>query len=169
MKNLITLIVLILLSIFVCGQNESAIWEIPFKDLIVNDFNQDEIIETEGRLLQIIPTGKRRQSYVFVIGIFENLTEVKTISTESGNETVSFSKKEYKPVEFELWFDDGGDSLLDYLGCNVNLPDMFINEEDYLKYNNPEYQQCIGSVFSIRAAKKSDESGILYFLLQVEK
>jgi hypothetical protein len=169
MKNLTFLLVLSLFPMYLFGQNDNAVWKIPFYDLILNDFNQDEIIETEARLLQIIPTGKRRQSYVFVVGIFENLTEVKTISTETGSETVSFSKMEYKPVEFELWFDDGGDSLLDYLGCNTDLPDMYSNEEDFIKFNNPENQPCIGSIFNITAAKKSDDTGLVYFLLKVEK
>ncbi len=144
-------------------------WKIKNYDQTVNNHKADVEIISEGRLLQIIPTGKSRQSYVFVFGIFESVTETRTIETNGKKENVSFSNKEYKPVEFELWADEGGDSLLEYLNCNKDLPYSFTEKTDAEKYNTPEFQPCIGSMVKLTAIKRNTESGPVYSLLKASK
>lgn len=150
--------------IFSQDENYNKIWKPKFAELTTNDFFEEQIFTTEGKLLQVIPTGKRKQSYVFVFGIFE---ENKSISTQDA-ESISLSSKKYSVIEFEVYADDGGDDLLGFLNCNNNIPYMFVDEQTKEIYNTSEKQPCIGKIVRIKAAIKTTDDKKIHHLLEVE-
>jgi hypothetical protein len=171
MKYFIVLMIFIFIGFALLAQEEvkPEVWQYKDAELMIGTEDSDTDYYTEGRLIQIIPTGKRRQSYVFVFGIMEDVRETMRIDDGNESESVSFSKKVFTPIEFEIWADDGGDNLLEYLQCNPELPDMFNSEEDAEKYNSLEFQPCIGSNVKLKAKVSVSEDVQQYFLLEVEK
>lgn len=172
MKKLAFLFAMMLLVVLCFSQEEVgelSKWEYPNAALVIGSAEGDVLIESEARLMQIIPTGKRRQSYVFVFAIIENVNETMVFGEKENSESVSFSKKSFKPIEFELWFDEGGYKLLEFLQCNSEIPEMFIDEKDNEKYNSPEFQPCIGSNIKISYLERINNEDKVQILLSVEK
>ncbi|MDD2634689.1 MAG: hypothetical protein PHW82_04245 [Bacteroidales bacterium] len=171
MKKIFLLFTLFTISLFCSAQevNNLKKWEYPNAQLLINTEPSDELFEKEARLIQIIPTGKRRQSYVFIFTIIEDVKETMVFGDDENTETISMSKKSIKPVEFELYADEGGDTLLKFLECNSELPYMFIKDTDNEKYNSPDFQPCIGKVVNIKFIKRHSNETIFNFLLSVIK
>ncbi len=169
MKKTALLLTFLVIGIFCFSQevDKPEKWEYPNAQLLINSESSDQLFEKEARLIQIIPTGKRRQSYVFIFGIIEDVKETMVFGEAENTETVSMTKKSFKPVEFELWADEGGDKLLQFLECNTELPYMFIEESDNEKYNAPDFQPCIGSIVNITFIKRYSKDQELHFLLSV--
>ncbi|MDD2386028.1 MAG: hypothetical protein PHP52_04535 [Bacteroidales bacterium] len=171
MKKVALLLTSLMIGLFCFSQedNKPEKWEYPNAQLLINTESTDQLIEKEARLIQIIPTGKRRQSYVFIFAIIENVKKTMVFGKDENTETVSMTKKSFKPIEFELWADEGGDKLLKFLECNTELPYMFIEESDNEKYNSPDFQPCIGSVVNITFIKRYAKDTELNFLLSAVK
>ncbi len=166
MKSIMLIFFLCLSVSVIFSQDESynKIWKPKFAELLTNDFSEEQIFTSEGKLLQVIPTGKRKQSYVFVFGIFEENKSLSTLDAE----TISLSSKKYSVVEFEVYADDGGDNLLEFLKCNTDIPDMFVDEQTKEIYNTPEKQPCIGKFVKLKAAIKTIDDKKFFHLLEVE-
>ncbi|MBN2776388.1 MAG: hypothetical protein JXR36_02020 [Bacteroidales bacterium] len=171
MKRVVFLVLVSLISVFSFSQEVEKMskWEYPNATLMIGSTEGDVIIEAEARLVQIIPTGKRRQSYVFVLAVMESVNQTMVFGEEENSESVSFSKKSFKPIEFELWFDEGGDKLLEFLQCNSDLPYMFVDEADNEKYNSPDFQPCLGQMIKISFLERTSGENKLHILLSVEK
>ena len=168
----ISLLLSFILFVILCFAQEldnSEKWEYPNAQLFIKAEANEELYEKEARLIQIIPTGKRRQSYVFIFAIIEDVKETMVFGDGENAETISISKKSYKPAEFELWADEGGDKLLHFLECNAELPYMFNEDTDNEKYNSPEFQPCIGSLVNISFIKRYANDKEVKFLLSLAK
>ena len=59
MKKLILISLASLLSFAVFSQTDTKpVWKMTNYDLVINDFTADQDLNSKGRLLEVIPTGK---------------------------------------------------------------------------------------------------------------
>ena len=100
MKKVALLLTSLMIGLFCFSQedNKPEKWEYPNAQLLINTESTDQLIEKEARLIQIIPTGKRRQSYVFIFAIIENVKKTMVFGKDENTETVSMTKKSFKPI-----------------------------------------------------------------------
>jgi len=168
MKNFAFLLLILLFFENCFSQNESekTVWKLNLKDSALFDFNKSNIIETEAKILQIIPIDKTNQSYVFVFGILEN-TDQSFI--DKNNEEIKISSKTYKVIECEVSNDNGGKKLLEYLGCNTDFNVLENDKTSIENYYGMQNQPCIGMYVKIKTIIQKSESKNIYYLLEVNK
>lgn len=127
-------------------------WDLEHSALTGIEERLAEALIIEAELAFVIPTGKRRLSYILKFDIDDS----------------EFDKIGSYFLDIELWADTDGDRLFYFLNCNRELPYMFIDDETMLEYNNPNIQPCLGKELILYLSSFESNGKIFYNLLKLE-
>lgn len=154
------LILTAIISIFVItslkSQSDESVfltWDLKHSAITDIDEKLSDALVIEAGLAFVIPTGKRRLSYILKFDVDE----------------AYFEKLGSYFLDIEVWADTDGDKLLDFLSCNTELPYMFIDDETMLKYNHPKVQPCLGTELVLYLSVIEQNGINNYHLLKLEK
>lgn len=160
LKEMKAIFIILILSILILtdvnSQPDDALvlsWNIKHSEINNIEEKLADALKIEAQLAFIIPTGKRRLSYILKFDINDN----------------EYDKIGSHFLEIELWADTDGDRLLDFLSCNRELPCMFIREETKLEYNHPDKQPCLGSNLTLYLSAFENNNKKYNHLLKLEK
>ncbi len=128
-------------------------WDLEHSALTGIEEKLAEALIIEAELAFVIPTGKRRLSYILKFDIDDS----------------EFDKIGSYFLDIELWADTDGDRLLDFLSCKRELPYMFIDDETKLEYNHPNNQPCLGQSVVMYLFAYDIDNKRYYQLLKLEK